>query len=159
VVTGAIAVSAPPLIQAMRTDSKTVTVAAALAGAVLTLTATGGQLAVITWAAHRLDLGGAQNVIPWIGGLGMVLLLVYTVRSLSQNLYAGKGTRDAKRELARHIVREWAAGQSGPPAPAAEEPLIERLAEIRTAAPARRTALISGLESGTPLPDRFVRMF
>lgn len=84
-----VASAAPLLVQALREDG-VVTTGGVLAGAVVTLAATGGQLAVIVIAAQDLNLGGSQDIwLPTVGVLAGALLVYYADRSLRQNLTMG----------------------------------------------------------------------
>lgn len=81
--------AAPLLLQAARTAESQVTVWGLLSAAVLTLAATGGELAVIALGARELDLGGFETFLPELGLIGGILLVFYAYRSLGQNLVTG----------------------------------------------------------------------
>jgi hypothetical protein len=73
--------AAPLVLQAARTPESEVTVWGLLSAAVLTLAATGGELAVIAIGASLLDLGGFERLLPWLGLVGGTLLAGYAYSS------------------------------------------------------------------------------
>lgn len=65
-----------------------------LFAAVVTLTATIGQLGVLVSTAANLELGPVDELMPIIGVLAVVLLVVYAYRSLIVALTVGKSLPD-----------------------------------------------------------------
>jgi hypothetical protein len=88
-------VTAGPLaVGAFKNNEGQVTVRGLLTGAMLTLAGTGGQLSVLVWVGHKLDLGSifgakANTVVLWLGILGTLLLIAYAWRSLRSALIVG----------------------------------------------------------------------
>lgn len=81
--------AAGPLAVATVKSGGHVTPAGLLAAAVITLTATGGQLGVIVETAARLELGLVDEVAALLGVLGAALPLAYAWTSLSRSLSEG----------------------------------------------------------------------
>ena len=89
-VTAAVAVAAvgaaPLLLQIFKVNGD-VTPAGLLAGAALTMGATGGELAVICLGVRNLQLGGVQHWLVWAGLIGGGLILaVYAFTNMAETL-------------------------------------------------------------------------
>ncbi len=82
-------IAAGPLLIATFKTKGQVTPFGLLAGAFVTLTATGGQFGVLAHTAWRLDLGWVDELSLGLGICGTLLLLAYSWRSLSDSLTEG----------------------------------------------------------------------
>jgi hypothetical protein len=87
-------VAAGPLIVLATRSGKYPSAGGLLLAAVFTLAGAGGQLGVLVQTGANLELGLVDEVVPFLGGLGTVLLLVYGFRSLNQALSDGLSDPD-----------------------------------------------------------------
>ncbi|MEE1755797.1 hypothetical protein [Streptomyces sp. SP18CS02] len=138
--------AAPLLVQFTRRNGFVTPLGLGL-GALVTLSATGGQLAVIVGGARSLDLGGFEDRgLTLLGVAGAVLLLGYAGQSLRQNLVIGAtdpsvlASPAAMRRLSADLERaagaiEEDARKRGKAAPEpGAEPLPEYLRHLGAAA-------------------------
>ncbi|HST46910.1 hypothetical protein [Jatrophihabitans sp.] len=116
-------VTAGPLVLgALKNKEGQVTVPGLLAGALLTLAGTGGQVLVLFQVGHQLDLGTfagikTNTIVLWLGFLGTALLAWYAWRSLRTAIEQGvkpleKSTTTitsqrpkSRREVAKQVDR------------------------------------------------------